>query len=144
MQSRLTEPIKPTGEAEIMRLPKQSYAIDYESFDSMSSYLTHIKRLKATKIEPRYAYPCPFRRKISIWPECGPWANNMTADKAHTPCCYDRKRRPDQKYTKRCDDFGPLLVGKLFAVSMEHVDSKLLGRSCASLRGDKTKDRAHK
>lgn len=66
MQSRLTEPIKPTGEAEIMRLPKQSYAIDYESFDSMSSYLTHIKRLKATKIEPTRDKRIPLCLSMSL------------------------------------------------------------------------------
>lgn len=49
MQSKLTEPIKPTGDAEKMLLPKQFHTIDYESFDSMSTYLTHIKRLEATK-----------------------------------------------------------------------------------------------
>lgn len=53
--SRLTELIKPAADAEFMQLSKKFYTIEYESFDSISDYLTHIKlleeRIEAIKIE---------------------------------------------------------------------------------------------
>lgn len=94
MLSRLTELIKPTGDAEFMRLSKEFYTIDYESFNSMSNYLTHIKlleeRIEATKIELTWdkqillcltmSLPEKYQHLARMWS----MTDNMTADKARS------------------------------------------------------------
>lgn len=102
MLSRLTELIKPTGDAEFMPLSKEFYTIDYESFDSMSNYLTHIKlldeRIEATKIELTrdkrillclsMSFPEQYQHLARMWS----MTNDMTADKARSMLLEEERR----------------------------------------------------
>ncbi|KAF6238517.1 hypothetical protein HO173_003486 [Letharia columbiana] len=54
MWSRLVTHFRVTGDGELMRLTKEYYTLEYDEFESMTEYLTHIKlleeRIAATKV----------------------------------------------------------------------------------------------